>query len=710
MGVAGANTWAPRLGHTEQMKSRTALTATGVVVALLWNVSSAFAQEDAPNSGGLAPHAEDHVMVEVAPGFTADAVIPDSEGAIVGRWREVLVPAGMTADAFVEGLRGLDGISRAEVDPIVQVDPVSIMPLSHLGSVSVNDPFKSFQWHFPAIQLETAWAESTGDGVVVAVVDSGISPDGEDLACQTFVSPYNAITQTMGVLAASDDHGHGTHVAGTVAQCTNNGVGVAGVAFNAALMPVKVLNSGGNGLMSDVAAGIDWARTHGADVINLSLGCVSCSSSLVEDAIDAAVADGVVVVVAAGNENAGSVDYPASNPKVIAVGATDFNDLRAPYSNRGGALDVVAPGGDLNQDANGDLEPDGVLQETFTTADGFGYYWFQGTSMAAPHVSGAAALLISKHPGIDPATVKKVLEDTALDLGPVGFDTSYGHGLIQVHDALMADIEPPRWANNAIFRVVEYGETSLKIAWTGATDNVAVTDYLVRLLGTTGSMVASSPTTMTGLSPGRSLVFEVLAFDAAGHWSEPLTRVFRTPRHFTDTQENIFYPDILWMSGRNITTGCNPPEDDRFCPDDFVTRGQLAAFLARALGLSDRLVGRFADDDGSVFEADIEKLAASGITSGCNPPDNDEFCPAAFVTRGQLAAFLARALGLSDRLVGRFADDDGSVFEADIEKLAASGITSGCNPPVNDHFCPDRLVTRGELAAFLHRGDSLINP
>ncbi len=172
---------------------------------------------------------------------------------------------------------------------------------------------------------------------------------------------------------------------------------------------------------------------------------------------------------------------------------------------------------------------------------------------------------------------------------------------------------------------------------------------------------------------------------------------------FTDTHGNRFTEDILWLAREGITKGCNPPANDRYCPDRPVTRGQMAAFMVRALGLTESGSTDFVDDDGSIFEADIEKLAAAGITKGCNPPVNDRFCPDRSVTRGQMAAFMVRALDLTDPGSTDFVDDDGSIFEADIEKLAAAGITKGCNPPVNDRFCPDNPVTREQMAAFMFR-------
>lgn len=174
---------------------------------------------------------------------------------------------------------------------------------------------------------------------------------------------------------------------------------------------------------------------------------------------------------------------------------------------------------------------------------------------------------------------------------------------------------------------------------------------------------------------------------------------------FLDTTHSIFLSDIAWFGEQGITRGCNPSQGgDRFCPSSNVTRAQMAAFLSRALSLAVVSDDPFVDDDQSVFEQDIEKLYAAGITRGCNPPANDRFCPDENVTRGEMAAFLTRAGGPVDEGGGDwFVDDDNSVFERDIDRLAAAGITKGCNPPANDRFCPDAFVTRGQMAALIHR-------
>jgi hypothetical protein len=167
---------------------------------------------------------------------------------------------------------------------------------------------------------------------------------------------------------------------------------------------------------------------------------------------------------------------------------------------------------------------------------------------------------------------------------------------------------------------------------------------------------------------------------------------------------NIFVNDIEWLANKGVTKGCNPPTNSRFCPDKTVTRGQMAAFVARVLTLPAANKDYFGDDNDSVFENDINRVAAAGITKGCNPPKNDRFCPDSKLNRGQMAAFLVRARGYTNDGGGdRFIDDDGLVFERDIDRLATAGVTKGCNPPANNRFCPNDPVTRAQMAAFLRR-------
>jgi len=303
-----------------------------------------------------------------------------------------------------------------------------------------DDPYYKYQWHldnpvYGGIQMQKAWDISAGAGVTVAVVDTGIRK-GTDLANTCFVAGYDYVNNDSDPI---DDNGHGTHVAGTVAQSTNNSEGVAGVAFNSCLMPVKVLDSRGSGTYAQVANGIRYAADNGAKVINLSLGGSSSSLTL-EEAVAYAFGKGVTVIAAAGNDNSSTLSYPAAyDDYVIAVGATRYDETLAYYSNYGPSLDLVAPGGDLNVDQNNDGYADGVLQQTFQVRGktiSWGYYFFQGTSMAAPHVAGTAALLIANGNATTPDQVRTALQTTAEDKGTTGRDDTYGYGLVDAYAAL----------------------------------------------------------------------------------------------------------------------------------------------------------------------------------------------------------------------------------------------------------------------------------
>ena len=199
-----------------------------------------------------------------------------------------------------------------------------------------------------------------------------------------------------------------------------------------------------------------------------------------------------------------------------------------------------------------------------------------------------------------------------------------------------------------------------------------------------------------GLVGGLALVLMLVGLALAGDLPPGGT--------FKDDNGNIHEGNIEAIAAAGITKGCNPPANNLYCPATAVSRGQMAAFLVRALGLPATGTDYFADDDESIFEDDINRLAESAITKGCNPPANTEYCPDSNVTREQMAAFLVRALDLVDDGGGNlFTDDDTSIFEADIDKLGTAGVTRGCNPPANSRFCPKDLVLRDRMASFLAR-------
>ena len=394
----------------------------------------------------------DEIIVKFKPGTSSKIIskLNSGQGAFIrhgspyAKFRRIKIPRGKTVSEMVEVYREDPNVEYAEPNYIAHALMVP------------NDPYYGLQWHldnaeYGGIGMEEAWDSSTGSGVTVAIVDTGIAYEdyqvswferyykAPDLADTCFVAGYDFVNDDT---HPNDDSspGHGTHVAGTVAQSTDNNLGVAGVAFNACLMPVKVLGSGGSGTYADVAEGIIWAADHGAQVISLSLGGNSPSTTL-ENAVAYAYNKGVTVIAAAGNEGSGTISYPAAyDDYVIAVGATQYDETRAPYSNYGLSLDLMAPGGNTNLDQNGDGYVDGVLQQTYEKTGwrsiSWGYYFMQGTSMATPHVSGVAALLIAKGNAVTPDEVRAALQETADDLGSPGRDDTYGWGLIDAYAAL----------------------------------------------------------------------------------------------------------------------------------------------------------------------------------------------------------------------------------------------------------------------------------
>jgi len=310
-----------------------------------------------------------------------------------------------------------------------------------------NDPYYSYQWNMyettAGINIEPAWEITTGEpNIIIAVLDTGIAYENHkafeqapDLADTHFVPGYDFANNDS---HPNDDDGHGTHVAGTLAQSTNNNLGTAGIAFNCSLMPVKVLNRRGEAPYTTIADGVYFAADNGAKVINMSLGGPSDSITL-RDAVAYAHGKGVTIICAAGNEyESGNLpSYPAAyDDYCIAVGATRYDRTRAYYSNTGSYLDIVAPGGDLNVDQNGDGYDDGILQQTFgSSPKDWGYWFYTGTSMAAPHVSAIAGLLLSN--GLtDSNAVRNALQNTARDLGSPGWDEEYGWGLVDAYAAL----------------------------------------------------------------------------------------------------------------------------------------------------------------------------------------------------------------------------------------------------------------------------------
>ncbi len=329
-------------------------------------------------------------------------------------------------DALLAKIRANPKVEAAE--PLMTVK-ASFVP---------NDPLYAQQWNLKFINMEKAWEVTHGKGVIVAVLDTGIAFENHgdfavvpDLDGAKFAKGWDFVNDDE---HANDDHGHGTHVAGTIAQQTNNGEGVAGIAFEATLMPVKVLDHFGSGNTADIADAIRWAADHGAKVINMSLGGGG-RSDVMEHAVSYARAKGVVVACAAGNGGRGVVEYPAAYPGSFAVAAVGPTGAKAPYSSWGKELDIAAPGGDKSQG-----EAAGIVQNTIDPQDVSQavYASYQGTSMATPHVAGVAALLFAAGAKNPDQVEKAIILGSKAAPGAKGWTDQYGHGLLDAKGALDA--------------------------------------------------------------------------------------------------------------------------------------------------------------------------------------------------------------------------------------------------------------------------------
>lgn len=414
--------------------------AAGLALVLAFMPASAVVARNLPAGPApdwTAPHVPGQLIVKLPEVAAADAPAQLARaGAQVLRELPelglalVAVAPDVALSAAAAELQTVAGAEWAEPNYLVELD------------LTPTDPYYPTQApYLNRIEMAAGWEYITGrPEIVIAILDTGIDMAHPDLSSAIWTNPDEIANNGLDDDAngfvddvhgwdfadndnmPDDDHGHGTHVAGIVGATINNGIGIAGVAGGATLMPVDVFK-GGIGTYEDLIRAIIYATDNGAHVINMSLGAASYSRGE-EMAVDYAWAHGVVVVAAAGNTSSEQYHYPAAHEHVIAVAATSSADVLASFSTRGDFVDVAAPGVSI-----------------YSTYRSGGYAFMSGTSMASPHVAGLAALILSRNPTLTPDEVRTLIEKNADDLGPYGWDNAFGHGRINARKALM--VTPP---------------------------------------------------------------------------------------------------------------------------------------------------------------------------------------------------------------------------------------------------------------------------
>ena len=422
---------------------------------------------------------------------------------------------------------------------------------AHTASVTPNDPDFGSQWHLATIAAPAAWAVTTGAAsVVVAVVDSGVDGTHPDLSAK-LVPGWNFLNNTSNT---ADDLGHGTAVAGTVAAATNNGIGVAGVAWNTMIMPLVVVDSNDYASYSNMAAAIQYAADHGVRIINLSLGGSSPSATL-QNAVNYAWSKGATVFAAAMNNSSSTPQYPAACTNAVAVSATDTNDALASFSDYGNWITLSAPGNNI-----------------LTTNPGGGYGYWYGTSFASPIAAGVAALALAVNPAMTNSALVSLLEQNSDDLGPAGYDMSFGWGRVNAYKAVTAAqnlVAPAGISISPAAVTLNQGQTQQFTPAITNGSNLAVTWSVSAAAGTISNGLYTAPasigsaqtvTVTATLSTGARATATVTLTPPAPP-PAPVTSNFTPIRvnaggtTYTDASGNAWAWDSQYIGGNTAATG-----------------------------------------------------------------------------------------------------------------------------------------------------------
>ncbi|RXJ02937.1 alkaline serine protease [Anaerobacillus alkaliphilus] len=605
------------------------------------------------------------------------------------RYQRVLIMFEGTIDE--ELIKSKNGHVLEELPSINSV--VAMVPLERLPSLMVHSKIKYLEedkvisvsshwvdWGTEKIEASNAWSQNlTGKGVRVAVMDTGIAPH-TDLDIKKGVS-FVSYTDSY-----ADDNGHGTHVAGVI-SAGKNLQGLKGIAPETELYAIKVLDHEGNGYHSDVIKGIEWAIAEEIDIINLSVGG-SEGSAFLEAALKKAYEQHNILLVAAAGNNGhpltrgNTVEYPAKYTTVIAVSATDRFDQRPSFSGHGTEVELAAPGV--------------RIQSTYLNG---GYQTLNGTSMAAPHVTGMLALLKQAQPSKTNEELRNLIRTYTVDLGSPGRDSLFGYGRIKFPNQIKIELPPPTPPMNVSYvKTFENGELILTLMWQ---HSEATTFKIYRNDKKVGEI--SDQQSFTEKITRGAYTYEVSAVNEDGLESKRASIYIeseyqKTAKLYSDVNVGDWYISALHQLQEERIVGGYP--DGTFKPNRAVTRAELAAFIGRALkldGTKRRTV--FPDVHEPLFASGFIQTAQElGLITGY--PDGT-FRPNNPVTREEVAVFLTRAFNLSKTTNQTFPDVDPKhyTFSA-IQRTVGEGIATGYP---DGTYRPKQPVTRAELTTFLAR-------
>ncbi|WP_051302555.1 S8 family peptidase [Salibacterium aidingense] len=663
-------------------------------------------------AAGLAEAGDDTEEDTYLVGFEKSlepALIENAGGRIGEQWERIHAAEAVMTEKEAARLASRSEVAYVELDQEVKIQ--------------AEEELRN--WGLEHVQAPDAWEENvTGEGVEVAVVDTGISTSHPSLDVE---DGYSAVSYTD---SYDDDNGHGSHTAGIIGASQPR-AGLMGVAPDADLIAVKVLDESGNGSLSQVLTGMEWAIEEDVDIINMSFGTLTDSSSM-KSMLQEAYEDGIIVAAASGNRGEGEddtdrVEYPARYDSVVAVAAVDDNNERAYFSASGEAVELSAPGVDI-----------------VSTYEGSSYGPLSGTSMATPFVSGAFALLKEAYPEEEAPALRSMLQEEALDLGEDGRDERYGYGLLQLPDLSDAEVDakedfdeegaeqpveedieenpidddpidvpeeeadedPPSNVQSEIV-TNEDGSTDIYIFWDQAEDGISH-HRVYRNGGFYEAVDNGRRFKDENVTPGtyryevtvvdseeeesdKSETIEVVVEEDSFSWPDAL----EDPPSFEDIGDDYWAAEpIRELSSRGVIQG----SDGQFRPGETVRRGQALAMLGRVLEWDEEPVDTSFSDVGEEYfgsgfiKEAVEKDIISGFSDGTFRPNDS-------MTRGQMAAVLGRVFDF----VGeehRFSDvGEDTTGAGAIAYLAEHHIVTGYD---DGTFRPGDPLSRAQFASIFH--------